>query len=104
MPIDDSDLERVLVVAAHPDDVDFGVAGSVATWTDAGIAVTYCICTDGQAGGFDDGVDRSEIPRIRREEQKRGRRGGRASPICASSVTSTASSSRRWRWCTTSAG
>ncbi len=71
VPIDDSELERVLVVAAHPDDVDFGVAGSVATWTDAGIAVTYCICTDGQAGGFDDGVDRSEIPRIRREEQKR---------------------------------
>jgi LmbE family N-acetylglucosaminyl deacetylase len=67
MPEDD--VERVLVVAAHPDDVDFGVAGSVATWTDAGIEVAYCIVTDGDAGGFDPAVPRSEIPRIRRAEQ-----------------------------------
>ena len=59
----------MLVVTAHPDDVDFGVAGSIATWTDAGVAVTYCICTDGQAGGFDDAVNRADIPRIRRDEQ-----------------------------------
>ena len=31
---------------AHPDDVDFGIAGSVATWTDAGIEVTYCMVTE----------------------------------------------------------
>ena len=29
-------IERILVVTAHPDDVDFGAAGSVAVWTDAG--------------------------------------------------------------------
>jgi LmbE family N-acetylglucosaminyl deacetylase len=52
-PLPDSDVARVLVVSAHPDDVDFGAAGSVATWTDAGVQVTYCIVTDGQAGGFD---------------------------------------------------
>lgn len=61
--------ERILVVTAHPDDVDFGVAGSVAVWTDAGAAVTYCVVTDGDAGGFDAAVPRSEIPRIRRAEQ-----------------------------------
>lgn len=61
--------ERILVVTAHPDDVDFGVAGSVAVWTDAGAAVTYCVVTDGDAGGFDPAVPRSEIPRIRRAEQ-----------------------------------
>ena len=69
VPRPDAEIARVLVVTAHPDDVDFGVAGSVATWTDAGVAVTYCICTDGQAGGFDDAVNRADIPRIRREEQ-----------------------------------
>ena len=65
----DADIQRILVVAAHPDDVDFGTAGSVATWTDAGIEVSYCIVTDGDAGGFDPAVPRSEIPSIRRAEQ-----------------------------------
>lgn len=61
--------ERVLVVTAHPDDVDFGAAGSIARWTAGGAEVVYCIVTDGDAGGFDEAVPRSEIPRIRREEQ-----------------------------------
>ena len=34
------DVERVLVVTAHPDDVDFSAAGSIASWTDAGIDVS----------------------------------------------------------------
>jgi LmbE family N-acetylglucosaminyl deacetylase len=67
-PVND-DVERVLMVAAHPDDVDFSAAGSVAAWTDAGIGVTYCLCTDGQAGGFDASTPRTEIAKIRREEQ-----------------------------------
>ncbi|MGH3498051.1 MAG: PIG-L deacetylase family protein [Nocardioidaceae bacterium] len=68
-PLPDKDVERVLTITAHPDDVDFGVAGTVARWSAAGIAVTYCICTDGQAGGFEDARDRTEIPAIRRREQ-----------------------------------
>jgi LmbE family N-acetylglucosaminyl deacetylase len=65
----DEVVSRVLVVTAHPDDVDFGVAGSVATWTNAGIDVAYCVVTDGDAGGFDPAVPRSEIAGIRRTEQ-----------------------------------
>lgn len=65
----DDEIERALVVAAHPDDVDFGAAATVAAWTEAGIEVTYCIITDGQAGGFDPGLDRADMPRIRRAEQ-----------------------------------
>lgn len=67
--LEDSQVERVLVVTAHPDDVDFGAAGSVATWTATGTEVAYCICTDGDAGGFDPAVDRADIPAIRRAEQ-----------------------------------
>jgi LmbE family N-acetylglucosaminyl deacetylase len=66
----ESGVARVLVVAAHPDDVDFGVAGSVALWTDAGIDVSYCIVTDGDAGGFDRSIGRAEMATIRREEQR----------------------------------
>jgi LmbE family N-acetylglucosaminyl deacetylase len=63
-------VERILVVAAHPDDVDFGVAGSVAIWTTDGVDVAYCIVTDGDAGGFDEGVPRHEMATIRRSEQE----------------------------------
>ncbi len=62
--------ERVLVVTAHPDDVDFGAAGTIATWTGAGVRVTYAIVTDGDAGGFDPDVPRSQIPGIRQAEQR----------------------------------
>jgi LmbE family N-acetylglucosaminyl deacetylase len=65
----DDDVRRVLVVMAHPDDVDFAAAGTVATWADKGIEVAYLIVTDGDAGGFDPAVPRSEIAGIRRAEQ-----------------------------------
>jgi LmbE family N-acetylglucosaminyl deacetylase len=61
--------ERVLVVAAHPDDADFGAAGTIAGWTDAGIDVAYCIVTFGDAGGFDD-TPREQMPALREAEQR----------------------------------
>ncbi|MCU1547215.1 MAG: family deacetylase [Arthrobacter sp.] len=63
-------VERVLCFAAHPDDIDFGAAGTVAAWTAAGVQVSYCIMTDGDAGGFDP-AQREEIVRLRKEEQER---------------------------------
>lgn len=65
----DAGAGRVLVIVAHPDDVDFSAAGTIATWTDAGIDVTYCIVTDGDAGGFDENFPRAEMPALRRAEQ-----------------------------------
>lgn len=62
--------ERVLVVTAHPDDVDFSSSGTIATWVAAGSAVTYCIVTDGTAGGFDRTIERSAMAEIRRAEQR----------------------------------
>jgi LmbE family N-acetylglucosaminyl deacetylase len=71
-PTDDPNegIERVLFVTAHPDDVDFGAAGTIAGWTQAGIEVAYCIVTNGDAGGFDPAVPRSEIAGIRQAEQR----------------------------------
>ncbi len=66
-----SQIERVLVVTAHPDDVDFGAAGTVAVLTDAGVEVTYCLVTDGDAGGFDLTIPRPEMASLRRVEQAR---------------------------------
>ncbi|HEY2302845.1 MAG TPA: PIG-L deacetylase family protein [Acidimicrobiales bacterium] len=67
--LDHSRAQRILVVAAHPDDVDFGAAGSVARWVGEGSEVTYCVVTDGDAGGFDPSVPRAEIAPLRRAEQ-----------------------------------
>ena len=65
-----SRIERVLCFTAHPDDIDFGAAGTVAAWTAAGVQVSYCIMTDGDAGGFDP-AQREEIVRLRVAEQQR---------------------------------
>ena len=66
---DEAEVARILVVAAHPDDVDFGLAGTVATWTDAGIEVVYCIVTNGDAGGRDPSVSRADMAVLRQAEQ-----------------------------------
>ncbi|KAA2264935.1 PIG-L family deacetylase [Solihabitans fulvus] len=63
------DVSRVLVVTAHPDDVDFGAAGTVAAWTSAGIEVAYCVCTSGDASGGP-GADRAEVAARREQEQR----------------------------------
>ncbi|MHB1988384.1 MAG: PIG-L deacetylase family protein [Acidimicrobiales bacterium] len=67
--------DRVLVVVAHPDDVDFGAAGTVAMWTALGCRVTYCIITDGAAGSVDASVDLATLASTRQSEQ---REAGRA--------------------------
>jgi LmbE family N-acetylglucosaminyl deacetylase len=66
---EDTEIRRVLVITAHPDDVDFGAAGTVATWTDAGLEVVYCVVTDGNAGGSDPSVSRADMAVLRRAEQ-----------------------------------
>ena len=63
------EIERVLVVVAHPDDVDFSSAGSIARWTSEGRQVSYCIATDGDAGGSDAGISRADMAQLRRREQ-----------------------------------
>ncbi|HEY0716242.1 MAG TPA: PIG-L deacetylase family protein [Streptosporangiaceae bacterium] len=65
----DADVSRVLAIAAHPDDLDFAAAGTIAGWTSAGLQVVYCIVTDGDAGGFDESFPRAEMAPLRRAEQ-----------------------------------
>jgi LmbE family N-acetylglucosaminyl deacetylase len=64
-----SDAQRVLCVFAHPDDVDFSSAGTVARWIDEGLEVAYLLVTRGDAGGFDE-TPRDQIPVIREAEQR----------------------------------
>lgn len=63
------DVARALAVAAHPDDIDFGAAGTVARWVDEGIEVTLLVVTRGDAGGFDE-TPREQMPLLREAEQR----------------------------------
>jgi len=65
------EIERLLVVTAHPDDVDFGAAGTMAVLAAAGVEVTYCLVTDGDAGGSDREMSRADMAALRRAEQTR---------------------------------
>ncbi|MEU8247069.1 PIG-L deacetylase family protein [Nonomuraea sp. NPDC048916] len=65
----ESEIHRVLVVAAHPDDADFGAAGTIALLGDRGVEVTYLIVTDGDAGGNERTLDNSGMAELRKAEQ-----------------------------------
>lgn len=68
-PQPDTDIERVLVVAAHPDDADFGAAGTLASFVAQGIEVTLLCVTHGEQGARPD-ADISTIPALREREQR----------------------------------
>jgi LmbE family N-acetylglucosaminyl deacetylase len=61
---------RVLVISAHPDDVDFGCAGTLAKWAKEGAEIFYTICTSGEKGTDDPFMPNHALALIREKEQK----------------------------------
>ena len=61
--------ERALLVVAHPDDIDFGAAGTVAALTSAGTEVAYCLVTSGDAGSDHLPIGTDELVALREREQ-----------------------------------
>jgi LmbE family N-acetylglucosaminyl deacetylase len=59
-----------LVVAAHPDDIEFGCAGTVARWVSEGARVTYALLTNGAAGSSDPEMTRERLAELREAEQR----------------------------------
>jgi LmbE family N-acetylglucosaminyl deacetylase len=62
--------ERVLVIVAHPDDADFGVAGTISKWIRAGCVARMVCCTSGDAGADDAETDPLALARTREAEQR----------------------------------
>ena len=60
---------HVMVVTPHPDDAEFGVAGTVALWASEGKDVIYVVCTNGDKGTSDPNMKPDELVRIREQEQ-----------------------------------
>src|SRR5919204_4493557 len=59
-----------LVIAAHPDDIEFGCAGTVARWVSEGAHVTYLLLTNGAAGSSDPTMTRARLAKLREAEQR----------------------------------
>jgi LmbE family N-acetylglucosaminyl deacetylase len=64
-----------MAIMAHPDDYEFGAAGTIAKWVREGWTFYYVICTDGGGGGGDDARDcgpaaRRDLNKLRKREQR----------------------------------
>ncbi len=60
---------QVMVVTPHPDDAEYGAAGTVARWAEEGKEIIYVVCTNGNKGTSDANVKPEEIATIREQEQ-----------------------------------
>jgi LmbE family N-acetylglucosaminyl deacetylase len=61
---------EIMLISAHPDDSEFGAAGSVAKWILEGKRVVYVICTSGDKGTDNPDIPSQQLAKIREKEQK----------------------------------
>lgn len=66
----EGERKRALVVAAHPDDPDFGAGGTAALWSRDGWEFYYLVCTDGSKGTSDPNMPPQRLIPLRRDEQR----------------------------------
>jgi LmbE family N-acetylglucosaminyl deacetylase len=62
-------IAQVMVVTPHPDDAEYGVAGTIVHWVSQGKEIVYVVCTNGDKGTSDAGVKPDELAKTREEEQ-----------------------------------
>jgi len=70
MPDASEPLNRVMVIAAHPDDPEFGCAGAIVKWAQAGKQITYVLLTSGDKGSHDPDLRPGRLAARREEEQR----------------------------------
>jgi LmbE family N-acetylglucosaminyl deacetylase len=66
--------ESAMAIVAHPDDIDFSCAGTLARWANAGARISYVLCTSGDVGIADPGMTREKAIEIREAEQNEAAR------------------------------
>jgi LmbE family N-acetylglucosaminyl deacetylase len=62
--------ESAMIIVAHPDDIEFSCAGTVARWTRAGARIAYVLCTSGEVGIAEKGMTKARAAEIREDEQR----------------------------------
>ncbi len=63
-----------MVIYAHPDDIEFTIAGTVAKWADAGCEITFVLITSGDVGTHDTKYTRKSLARVREREEREAAR------------------------------
>lgn len=61
---------QIMVVIPHPDDAEFGAAGTIARWAHEGKEIVYVVCTSGDKGTSDPEMTPSKLAKIREKEQR----------------------------------
>jgi LmbE family N-acetylglucosaminyl deacetylase len=62
--------ESAMAIVAHPDDIEFGCAGTLARWARAGARVSFVLCTSGDVGIDEEGMTRARATEIREAEER----------------------------------
>lgn len=62
--------KSALVIVAHPDDIDYSCAGTIARWANDGARITYVLCTSGEVGIAEIGMSKTRAAEIREAEQR----------------------------------
>ena len=69
MPEEEIKFSKVMVIAAHPDDPEFGCAGTIAKWAAEGKEIYYCLVTSGDVGTRDEFITPGKLASLREKEQ-----------------------------------
>ncbi len=62
--------ESAMAIVAHPDDIEFGCAATLACWAKAGTRVSFVLCTSGDVGIDEPGMTREQATKIREAEAR----------------------------------
>jgi LmbE family N-acetylglucosaminyl deacetylase len=73
--------ESAMAIVAHPDDIEFSCAGTLARWGKAGTRVSYVLCTSGDVGIAEPGMTRAQAAEIREAESREAARIAGAAEI-----------------------
>ena len=73
--------KSAMVIVAHPDDIEFSCAGTMARWARAGARISYVLCTSGDVGIATPGMTRAQAAAIREEEAREAARIAGAAEI-----------------------
>lgn len=66
--------ESAMAIVAHPDDIEFSCAGTLARWARAGCRISFVLCTSGDVGIADTNITRDEAIAIREAEEREAAR------------------------------